>query len=813
MVTKIDQDMISELGSFNGTTIPDNSTIKESFQSLETAIQKNNDKFLALDDFGGNGNNVYDNHVAITDALANSSNRVVKTSVTRGSLGKFLSSASFYSYLDCRFDGDACLVLDGKEQARNRSFITNEISDPDYSALENYFSGDWSKQITTNFTFVGTAVGSTPITQYRLLDKASQHSSVFVNTGGINTVANNQSGGRTGTFRENVRLIQGGQGDLMGRYTFAQAYSTRAGATHFLSCPAVSLQAADLEGLNNGNYLQAHEINFHDRGNAVAVGNVINYDRTNAGTSLYQTWKHDVVQITGTMPIDIVYSLYGAAKRYIDVTNATLTDGSVIAMKRGQRIHFDGVTNNDPIGINQGAIVNDTWIGADSSGNVVVNLAAGKALSVNSLLIKTGSSPYSTTLDDNTEWYIPEGFSNNVLGAGVDCGPAILDAISAASADGKAGVLLGEKIYGIGKSGMSTADGTKGVGLVIPDMTRVTLRGRGKNSVLKRISNTDYHVLEIMRATDSSVENLMLDGNATALPGSGVEANDCHCFSLNSGSTGSVINFIYRRVWHSDSQGYGAGLQFANYSGVFLEDLYFEGSDWDSIDIKHRAATPGPFVSEAIMMNRLIARNFGRSKSDNDQVAFDLRGPIMGGNFFAEDGGNCAKAAMRCRGGVTGDSSFGAQKSTIHGVHVKRNGSGYVGVNYGVLNQADFAEVTGIVSEGFTHGGAMDVVGVATAMQGAKLDLRAFNCTYGARVFSTVSAFELSVKSFGCDTGAYIEGDNGIIDVIGINSTTNHLRLVSGADNNIIRSRQYIGATPAGTGGNFRNDGTGNTGT
>lgn len=424
-----------------------------------------------------------------------------------------------------------------------------------------------------------------------------------------------------------------------------------------------------------------------------------------------------------------------------------------------------------------------------------------------------GGAPYKTTLADNTEWYIPEGFSPTPLGANVDCGPAILAAIIAASNDDKAGVLLGEKTYGIGPSGMSMADPTKGVGLLLSDMTRVRFMGRGKNSVLKRISNADYHILEVMRAADASVENLTLDHNATALTGSGIEANDCNGFSLNSGSTGSVVNFLYRRIWHLDCQGYGAGLQFGNYSGVTLEDLYFEGTDWDAIDIKHRATAPGPFVSEAITINRMIARNFGRSKSDNDQVAFDLRGPVVGGQFFAEDGGATAKAALRLRGGATGDASFGAQKSTIHGVHVKRNGSGYTATNYGVLNQSDFAEVTGAVAEGFTHGGALEKVGVATAMVGAKLDLRAVNCTYGGRVFASASAFELNVKSSGCDYGAYIEGDNGTIDIIAVNSGQNHLRLVAGADNNVVRSKQYIGATPAGAGGNVRNDGLGNVGT
>lgn len=426
------------------------------------------------------------------------------------------------------------------------------------------------------------------------------------------------------------------------------------------------------------------------------------------------------------------------------------------------------------------------------------------------LLIKTGASPYSVKLDDNLEWYIPEGFYGGVIGSTTDCAPAILAAITAASGDGKAGVLLGERTYGIANHGASPADGTKNVGLLLADMTRVILRGRNKNSALKRISNENYHVIEIIRALDSSLENLALDGNFTALNGSGGEVAACHCFSLNSGSAGSVINFLARRLWILDSQGYGAGLQFGNYSGVKLEDWVIDGSNWDGLDIKHRAASPGPFVSEGIMINGMIARNFGRNKDDDDQVAFDLRGPVIGHGFFAEDGGASAKAGLRQRGGVTGDSSFGGQKSQVSGVHIKRNGTGYIEENYGILAQADLASVKGI-AEGMYHGAAIAVVGTAAKVQGIDLDITGENCTLAAaRIFPGGEGNRVKVTSKGSRFGAYIEGDKNLIDLIGINSTDNHILFVNGADNNTVVAKQYLGTTPSG--GNFSDAGTGNVG-
>ena len=364
--------------------------------------------FVDAKDFGAAGDAVTDDVTPLGAALSAAPGRVVRLA---GIGAKYLTSTSFYGYLDCRFEGEGQLVIGGKGQARNRAFITNEVADPDYSTLENYFDGDWSKQISTNFTFVGSSVGATAITDYRLMDRASQTSSMFVNTGGKNTATGNQTGGRTGIFRENVRLIQGGQGDLMSRYTFAQAYSTRSGATHFLACPAVSLEAADIQGLADGNYLQQYEVNFGDEGHAVAVGNVRNYDRTNAGATLYQTWKHDFVNSRGSQPIDVVYQGIGLIKRFIDTTSATLTDGSVIAMKADQRIHLDATVNNDPIGVPMAPNVTDTWIGYDSaSGAVLTSLAAGKKVGV-----KNAAGTFTA---DPTAWATPSLSSSWVSDTG-----------------------------------------------------------------------------------------------------------------------------------------------------------------------------------------------------------------------------------------------------------------------------------------------------------------------------------------------------------------------------------------------------------
>lgn len=359
----------NNMGTYTGSTIPDNETAKQNIQALGTSVDG---RGFTLIDKGGVGDASTDNATAITAALAATSDRVVKLSRATGQLGDYLSSTSFYGYVNCRFEGDGRLVLGGKGQARDRAFITNEVTDPDYSALENYFDGDWSKQAETNFTFVGSSVGSTAISAYRLMDRASQKTSMFVNAGGVNTALGNQAGGRTGMFRENVRMIQGGQGDLMSRFTYLQAYSTKPGATHFLACPAVSLDGADFEGLADGNYLQFYEVNFHDSGAAVAVGNVVNYTRTNAGSSLHQTWKHDNVQSVGTQPIDGLYQFNGAANWVHDVTNATLTNGCWAALPQDTFIYFKASPTFDPAGVNKGPTLSQYRMGYSSVANAFV---------------------------------------------------------------------------------------------------------------------------------------------------------------------------------------------------------------------------------------------------------------------------------------------------------------------------------------------------------------------------------------------------------------------------------------------------------
>lgn len=384
-------------GSYNSIVVPGDTTFKSALSLLAAAVDGYDRN---LDDFGGIGSGAYNNNNAILAALAADPNRVVNLTTSRRGAGRFLTNTSFYGYLNCRFTGSGQLVMDGKGQARDRAFITNEVVDPDYNTLENYFDGDWSKQISTRFTFVGQNVGITPITQYRLLDRASQEANMFVNAGGANTSTGNQSGGRTGIFREATKMIQGGQGDLMARYTNFYSYSARAGATHFLANPAVSLDAADWFAGADGGYYQHYEVNFHDNGYAIAVGSVSNYDRTNSGNAQSQTWKHRFVNSRGTQPIDIVYQAIGLIRCHTDVSSATLTNGCAFALKADQRIYYDVTPVADPIGVTGVPLVSDTWQGYDSAtSSMMVSLAAGKKFSI--------KNPSVTLTADPTAWATP----------------------------------------------------------------------------------------------------------------------------------------------------------------------------------------------------------------------------------------------------------------------------------------------------------------------------------------------------------------------------------------------------------------------
>lgn len=364
---------------------------------------------ISVKDFGAKGDGATDNTAAVTAALSSSSDRVVTLPRKARQSGNYVVSSGFYGYPNSRFQGDGRLVINGKGQARDRAFISQEMGDTDDSnSFENWFDGDWSKQFRTSYSFVASAVGTANITQYRHLTRAAQDIHVMFHTGGKNTAENDQVGGRTGVWREMVYLTHGGQGDFGTTYYRLAGYSTR-GGTHWLAEPALSTQAYDFDTLSsaNGLYQQRSEVNHKDYNDGttqvgINVGtDTVNYTRNSNITTKYQGWGFLRTQSIGTYAIDYVISPAGLHKRIIDTSPTNLgSDGAAFALLGGHYTYLDCIAAPDPLGIKRVSTLTDTRFGFDPARQAVITkLASGKKVGV--------ENPEGVFLADPTAWKTP----------------------------------------------------------------------------------------------------------------------------------------------------------------------------------------------------------------------------------------------------------------------------------------------------------------------------------------------------------------------------------------------------------------------
>ena len=192
----------------------------------------------------------------------------------------------------------------------------------------------------------------TPLTSYTNFPTLAQNVWRYDNNAGFNYLANNQNGGRSGIFRDYGMLLQNGQGDLVGRSTYAELNSTRPGATHWLANPAVVISNATFGASVAGGYLQGDEYLYIDNGYATAViDRVRNYYRNSNGTTLGQVWVHDRAQSSGTYPIDAFFSPSGTAKVGYDTTAADFgANKAAMALKTNDRLYFGASSTPDSSG-------------------------------------------------------------------------------------------------------------------------------------------------------------------------------------------------------------------------------------------------------------------------------------------------------------------------------------------------------------------------------------------------------------------------------------------------------------------------------
>lgn len=281
--------------------------------------------------------------------------------------GRYSTTAA-YTDLDANkvYYGNGQRVFNSYGQARNTSFLTQEISDPSTNRYQ-MFDSQFGTVLSTQQKTVGAAVGSTAISTYRNLLPTSLNVGWMETAGGKNTDAAAQNLGRTGQFLNWYGGYMGGQGDLSINFAYGEIYSHRAGATHFLANPAVQLYAGALgitSSAGAGGYLQPWEMVFSDGGYDAACVAVRSLVRTVNTAALGQVWIGDRIQSTGSVSADAAYAPAGLFRRGFDMTPVTLnSDKAAFVVKADDRLYFKGVSTADSQGVQWCATaVGNAWI-------------------------------------------------------------------------------------------------------------------------------------------------------------------------------------------------------------------------------------------------------------------------------------------------------------------------------------------------------------------------------------------------------------------------------------------------------------------
>lgn len=332
----------------------------------------------------------------VNDTVAVQAANAAGVGPVSASAGVYNTTLGFYDLVNMRTIGEGVIKLGGYKQARQRSFLTSEVADPSNSRLEMFDSLS-SRAHASQYTFVSSAVGSSPTTTYRNLHAAAQQMRIYDFNGGKNTNPGDHALGRTGACMDFLGLYHGGQGDLSFTKFYGEVFTPIGAETHFLARPAIGFFSGGFSatGGATGAYLQPDgELVTSDAAltpganvGAACIGAVRNYIRNFDGATLGQVWGHHRVQSAGSKPLDFILSAAGKVKRIIDTGPADLgTDGAAIVLKRGDYVYFDGQATADSLGIKFiSQVLNGTRVGMDASGNLHITLGTGVNLVIDNL--------------------------------------------------------------------------------------------------------------------------------------------------------------------------------------------------------------------------------------------------------------------------------------------------------------------------------------------------------------------------------------------------------------------------------------------
>lgn len=290
------------------------------------------------------------------------------------------------------------------------------------ASISTAFTGDLSKQFfPVKHTITGAATAGQPTTGYSSTPEIFPFNVYVSNASGWNE-ATASNDGRTGIAAFNIRLQQGGQGDLYAVWAHGGVNSTRSGSTVFLANPAAVVIGADLTATVDGGYLNPGEWLLTDNGTAdcAAVGWVVNMNRTVTTGAKGAYWAGYRAQSIGSSAVDVLFSGIGKARHGLDLSFADFSSNSqaAITLKAGQLMYFNATATDSfslsrypsalgsvSFGYNSGSTRFDA-LGAD------FNIASTKVFRVNGTQVvsardtgwtaMTGSTNKATSYDTST---------------------------------------------------------------------------------------------------------------------------------------------------------------------------------------------------------------------------------------------------------------------------------------------------------------------------------------------------------------------------------------------------------------------------
>jgi len=207
------------------------------------------------------------------------------------------------------------------------------------------FTGDVSRcQLPVGQVIQGAATLTQPATGYYYQPESYPHYTYLYNSSGWNQ-ATAGNDGRTAACAYFTKVDNYGQGDCVAHTAIGFVTGTRAGSTSFLANPAASLFNGQINGGQDGVYLNPYETSLIDGGfDVAAVGLVNNFTRTNATGAKSAVWLGYRAQNIGTATCDALISATGKWVTGLDLSMAILDFGvakGAISLKANDRIYFN----------------------------------------------------------------------------------------------------------------------------------------------------------------------------------------------------------------------------------------------------------------------------------------------------------------------------------------------------------------------------------------------------------------------------------------------------------------------------------------